>query len=93
MKRLLMLGGSMQQIPIIKMAKEMGHYVITCDYTPENPGHKFADEYYDVSTTDLDGVLDLAKGLNLDGIIAYASDPAAPTAASASRTLISSSSR
>ena len=34
MKRLLMLGGSMQQIPIIKMAKEMGHYVITCDYTP-----------------------------------------------------------
>ena len=81
MKRLLMLGGSMQQIPIIKMAKEMGHYVITCDYTPENPGHKFADEYYDVSTTDLRGVLNLEKGLNIDGIIAYASDPAAPTAA------------
>ena len=52
-----MLGGSMQQIPVIKMAKEMGHYVITCDYAPENPGHKFADEYYNVSTTDLEGVL------------------------------------
>ena len=81
MKRLLMLGGAMQQIPIIRMAKDMGHYVITCDYLPENPGHKLADEYYDISTTDLDGVLELAKGLNLDGIIAYASDPAAPTAA------------
>ena len=76
-----MLGGSMQQIPIIKMAKEMGLYVITCDYLPDNPGHKFADEYHNVSTTDLNGVLSLAKGLNLDGIIAYASDPAAPTAA------------
>ena len=81
MKRVLMLGGSMQQIPIIKKAKEMGLYVITCDYTPENPGHPFADEYHNVSTTDLDGVLELARGLNIDAIIAYASDPAAPTAA------------
>jgi len=87
MKRLLMLGGAMQQIPIIKMAKEMGHYVITCDYTPENPGHKFADEYYNVSTTDLDGVLELAKKVKPDGIIAYASDPAAPTAAYVSEKL------
>lgn len=81
MKRVLMLGGSMQQIPIIKLAKEMGLYVITCDYLPDNPGHKFADEYYNVSTTDLDGVLELARGLDIDGVIAYASDPAAPTAA------------
>ena len=81
MKRVLMLGGSMQQIPIIKLAKEMGLYVITCDYTPENIGHQYADEYHNVSTTDMEGVLALAKKLNLDGIIAYASDPAAPTAA------------
>ena len=81
MKRILMLGGSMQQIPIIKLAKEMGLHVITCDYTPNNPGHQYSDEYYNVSTTDLDGVLELAKQLNIDGIVAYASDPAAPTAA------------
>lgn len=82
-----MLGGSMQQIPIIKRAKEMGLYVITCDYCPDNPGHKFADEYYNVSTTDLDAVLELAKRLNIDGIVAYASDPAAPTAAYVSEKL------
>lgn len=81
MKKILMLGGSMQQIPIIKKAKEMGLYVITCDYLPDNPGHKYADEYYNVSTTDLEGVLEIAKRLGIDGIIAYASDPAAPTAA------------
>lgn len=82
-----MLGGSMQQIPIIKRAKEMGLYVITCDYCPDNPGHKFADEYYNVSTTDLDAVLELAKRINIDGIVAYASDPAAPTAAYVSEKL------
>lgn len=87
MKRILMLGGSMQQIPIIKRAKEMGLYVITCDYCPDNPGHKFADEYYNVSTTDLDAVLELAKRLSIDGIVAYASDPAAPTAAYVSEKL------
>lgn len=77
----------MQQIPIIKRAKEMGLYVITCDYCPDNPGHKYADEYYNVSTTDLSAVLELAKKLNIDGIVAYASDPAAPTAAYVSEKL------
>lgn len=80
-KRVLMLGGSLAQIPSVKKAKEMGLYVITCDYLPENPGHKFADEYHNVSTTDKENVLELAKGLNIDGIVCYASDPAAPTAA------------
>lgn len=87
MKKLLMLGGAMQQIPIIKRAKQMGIYVITCDYCPDNPGHVFADEYYNVSTTDKEAVLDLAKKLAVDGIVAYASDPAAPTAAFVSEKL------
>lgn len=66
--------------PEYKKAKELGFYTVTCDYLPENPGHKFADEYYNVSTTDKEAVLSLAKNL-IDGIVAYASDPAAPTAA------------
>ena len=81
MKRVLLLGGAMQQIPSILKAKELGYYTITCDYLPNNPGHKLADEYYNVSTTNQESVLKLAKNLNIDGIVAYASDPAAPTAA------------
>lgn len=87
MKKILMLGGSMQQIPAIQRAKELGFYVITCDYLPSNPGHKYADEYYNVSTTDKDAVLKLSKELEIDGIVAYASDPAAPTAAYVSEKL------
>lgn len=81
MKKVLMLGGAYAQIPAIKRAKEMGYYVITCDYCPNNPGHRFADEYYNVSTTDKESVLELAMKLKVDGIVCYASDPAASTAA------------
>lgn len=76
-----MLGGSLYQTYAIKQAVEMGHYVITCDYLPGNPGHKFSHEYYNVSTTDCQAVLDLARKLDVDGVVAYASDPAAPVAA------------
>ncbi len=80
-KKILFLGGSLFQIPPIKYAKEQGHHVITCDYLPDNPGHKFAHEFHNVSTTDKDAILKLAKELKVDGIVAYASDPAAPTQA------------
>ena len=76
-----MLGGSLYQTYAIKEAVKMGYYVITCDYLPSNPGHQYAHEYHNVSTTDKEAVLKLARQLNVDGIVAYASDPAAPTAA------------
>lgn len=81
MKKLLVLGGSDLQVSLIKLAKSLGHYVITCDYLPNNPGHQFSDEYHNVSTTDRKAVYALAKVLKPDGILAYASDPAAPVAA------------
>lgn len=81
MKRILMLGGSIYQTYAIKEAVRQGHYVITCDYLPSNPGHQFAHEYHNVSTTDKEAVLALARKLKVDGVVAYASDPAAPTAA------------
>lgn len=81
MKKVLLLGGSHFQVPSIKTAKKLGYYTITCDYLPHNPGHKYADAYVNVSTTDKEAVLELAQKLKIDGIVCYASDPAAPTAA------------
>jgi biotin carboxylase len=81
LKKLLMLGGSYQQIPAIEYAREAGHYVVLCDYLDDNPGRNFSNEYLSVSTTDKDKVLGVAQKRGIDGIIAYASDPAAPTAA------------
>lgn len=80
-KKILFLGAAPTQVPPLLYAREQGHHVITCDYLPDNPGHKLADESYNVSTTDKDAVLELAQRLKIDAIVAYASDPAAPTAA------------
>ena len=80
-KKILFLGASTQQIPPINYALKQGYYVITCDYFPNNPGHKLAHESHSVSTTDKEAVLVLARRLKIDGIVAYASDPAAPTQA------------
>lgn len=78
-KKLLVLGGSPFQVPLIEKAKEMGLYVITCDYLPDNPGHVLADEYHNASTTDKEAVLSLAKKLKVDAITTFCSDPAVPT--------------
>ena len=50
-------------------AKEQGHYIITCDYLPDNPGHQLADEYHNISTTDKMAVLKLAERLKVNGIV------------------------
>ena len=80
-KKIMFLGATQFQIPPIKYANEQGHHVITVDYLPDNPGHKYGNEYHNVSTTDKEAILALAQKLDIDGIVAYASDPAAPTQA------------
>jgi putative carbamoyl-phosphate-synthetase len=81
MKKILLLGGSAQQVVAIEKAKKLGYYTILCDYLTDNPGQYVADKFYLVSTTDKAKVLKVAQVENIDGILAYASDPAAPTAA------------
>ena len=81
MKKKLLLGGSAQQIVAIKTAQKLGYYTVLCDYLPDNPGQYEADKFYLVSTTDKDAVLEVARNEQVDGVLAYASDPAAPTAA------------
>jgi biotin carboxylase len=81
MKKIMFLGGGAMQTPPIKYAFEKGYYIITVDYLPDNPGHKYASEYCNISIIDKEAVLKKAKELNIDGIVAYASDLAANTAA------------
>lgn len=81
MRKILLLGGSAQQIIAIEMAKKLGYYTVLCDFLPDNPGQYHSDTFYLVSTTDKDAILKVAREENITGILAYASDPAAPTAA------------
>lgn len=81
LKKILLLGGSTQQIPAIEYANSKGYYTILCDYLPDNPGQYYAKKFYCVSTTDKEAILDVANKEKVDGVVAYASDPAAPIAA------------
>ncbi len=81
MKKIVFLGGSAQQVIAIETAKRIGYYTILCDFLTDNPGQYAADKFYLVSTTDREAVLKVAEKEKIDGIVAYASDPAAPTAA------------
>lgn len=85
-QKILLLGGSAQQLVAIRAAKNFGLTTVLCDYLPDNPGQYEADVYYNVSTTDVDAVYEVAKKEDVGGILAYASDPAAlPAAIVASR--------
>lgn len=81
MKKLLLLGGSSYLLPAIECAHKLGVYVITCDYLPDNIAHQYSDEYRNVSIVDKDAVLALAKELQVDGIMSYATDPGVVVAA------------
>lgn len=81
MKKILLLGGSAQQLVAIRAAKELDYYTVLCDYLPDNPGQYEADKFYGVSTTDVEAVYKIAQKEQVNGILAYASDPAALPAA------------
>ena len=80
-KKIMFLGGSAQQLVAIRAAKDLGYYTVVCDYLPDNPGQYVADKFYGVSTTDVESVYEIAKTEQVNGILAYASDPAAFPAA------------
>ncbi len=74
MKKLLIIGASILQLPAIKRAKEMGYYVGVADFDPNAVGIPFADEYFNVSTIDVEGVTQCAKAFDPQGIVTLATD-------------------
>lgn len=75
MKKIMILGASVLQLPAILKAKEMGLQVIAVDMNPEAIGFKVEGIQTEViSTIDIEKVLEAAKKHNIDGIMTLASD-------------------
>ncbi|MBQ1733415.1 MAG: ATP-grasp domain-containing protein [Lachnospiraceae bacterium] len=74
MKKVLIIGASILQLPAIRKAKELGYYVGVADYNPNAIGIPEADEYFNVSTIDIDGVVKVAKEFQPNGIMTLATD-------------------
>ena len=75
MKRLMILGASILQLPAIKRAKEMGLDVIAVDMNPEAVDFRVDGVKKEiVSTIDIPAVIEAAKKYQIDGIMTLASD-------------------
>lgn len=74
MKKLLIVGASILQLPAIKKAKENGYYTIVADFNPNAIGIPYADEFHCVSTIDVEGITKLAEEIKPDGIMTLATD-------------------
>lgn len=86
MKRLLIIGASILQLPAIKKAKELGHYVAVADFNPNAVGIPYADEFYNASTIDIEAICKVAEEFKPDGIMTLATDmPMRSIAAATSR--------
>lgn len=74
MKKVLVIGASILQMPAILKAKELGYYVGTVDYNPKAVGIPYADEFFEVSTIDTEAVAQIAKDFKADGVMTLATD-------------------
>ncbi len=74
MKKVLIIGASILQLPAIKRAKELGYYVGVVDFNPEAIGIQYSDKYYNVSTIDVEGVIRVARDFKPNGIMTLATD-------------------
>lgn len=73
-KTLLILGATAYSINVIKTAKAMGAKTIVVDPVKGSPAKKYADKYYDVDTTNIDALYEIAVNEKVDGIFTGYSD-------------------
>ena len=85
--KIIFLAGGYDQITFIEHLQQAGHYVILVDYTLNPLAKSVADEFYQISTLDLDSVLNLVKVKNIDLITTACTDQALLTAAYVSEIL------
>ena len=76
MRKLLILGAGIYQVPLIKKAKKMGLYTIAASYAGNYPGLSLADETWEVDTTDAVRLTALAKQADISGVCTSGTDVA-----------------
>jgi biotin carboxylase len=79
--RLMMLGASLAQLPGIRLARSMGHEVVTCDDRADSIGHQYGTHHAWASTFDPEAVFPQARMFSVDGVMTMGTDQPVLTAA------------
>ena len=73
-KVLLVLGATPYSINVVKTAQAMGAYVIAVDPVPGSAAKKYADKSFEMDTTDVDALYEMAKAEKVNGVFTGYSD-------------------
>lgn len=79
MKKLMILGAGIYQVPLIKKAKEMGLQTLVVSVPGEYPGFQYADRVFLLDTRDCEGIYQAAREEQIDGICTSGTDVAVVT--------------
>ena len=79
MKKLMIMGAGIYQVPLIKKAKEMGIYTIAVSIPGNYPGFALADKVCYENTVDYEKILEVARREQIDGIVTAGTDVAVIT--------------
>ncbi len=79
MKKLMIMGAGIYQVPLIEKAKEMGIYTIAVSIPGNYPGFAIADQCCYENTVDYERILQVAKEEKIDGIVTAGTDVAVIT--------------
>ncbi len=74
MKKIMILGAGIYQVPLIKTAKRMGLYTIAVSIPGNYPGFALADKSYYENTVDEEKMLEIARAEQIDGIVTTGTD-------------------
>lgn len=79
-KVILFVGGAASQCHIIEIAKSMNYGTICVDYDERCQGKEIADEFYKISTSDVEEIVKLGKKKAITAVVSTQSDLGLKTA-------------
>lgn len=79
MKKIMILGAGIYQVPLIRTARRMGLYTIVVSIPGDYPGFAFADKIYELDTRDKEAILEAAREEQINGICTSGTDVAVST--------------
>lgn len=86
-KTVLFVGGGRHQRRAIHRAQELGHRVVAVDRNPDALGVQAADVGEVVDFTDVEGVTEVGRRHEVDGVLTVAADRAVPVVAAVAEAL------
>ncbi|MBU7005331.1 ATP-grasp domain-containing protein [Phosphitispora fastidiosa] len=85
--KVLVLGGGLLQVPLLKMARDKGYEVHLSDYYKNPPGRVLADNFFRASTFSLEENLKYAEEMGINCVMTLGTDQPVYTAAFVSEKL------